>query len=94
MALFPDPNITNITALASYANTVTDNLWWNMALPAIWITLFLGLKGFRTEAAVVAASFVCALVSFVLSIQGLVNPLWTIGFVLLTAASATFGMGG
>lgn len=87
---FANPNITEISQLATYANTVTNDLFWNGFLLTLWIILFLAQKGYRSEAAVTSASFVCAIVAFLLSLLGLVNPTWIIGFTLATAASVFF----
>ena len=85
---YPTPNITDVTQLATYANTVTNNGFWNGIIVAIWFVLFFSLKSYRTETAVISASFVCTILSLILSFLGLVNGIWPIVFAVATGAAA------
>jgi hypothetical protein len=85
---YAQPNITSITALAAYANTVTNDWFWNGFMIVVWFILVLSLKGYRTESAVVAASFVCAILSLIFAILGLVNGIIPVAFVIMTGLGA------
>jgi hypothetical protein len=85
---YPTPNITGLTELATYANTVTNSSFWNGFVIVTWFILVLSLKSYRTGSAVVAASFVCAIISLIFAILGLVNGLIPVGFVILTGVGA------
>jgi hypothetical protein len=91
LSTIPAPNITDVVKFAEYANIATGNVFWNYLLLAIWITLFFAIKGFRTEVAFVSASFICAILSLILAILGLINggP-FMIGFLIATAVGMFF----
>ena len=85
---YAQPNITSIMALVTYANTVTNEWFWNGFMIVVWFILVLSLKGYRTESAVVAASFVCAILSLIFAILGLVNGIIPVAFVIMTGLGA------
>ena len=41
---FVEPNATNMVELFSYANTVTDNIFWQLILLAVFIVSYLALS--------------------------------------------------
>lgn len=76
----PQPyNLTNATSgdtmlsLFTASNQMTDYLFGAMILLMVWIIIFIRLKMYSTESAMVAASFITALLAVFLFIMGLIT---------------------
>lgn len=88
--MFPDPNITTAVQYVQYANTVTNNLFWNFFIIVLAVIVFIGLKSFKTEAALSATCFFMTIVAFLLWLLGLSSSTFIIVFCVITGASFFF----
>lgn len=86
-------NLTNFTAsrtlidIAAFNNEITGGWFFILLLFSIYMVSFISMKGFRTEKALLAASFIGFLSGTILSVLNLVNPtvgLITFAFLLIT----------
>ena len=79
-------NITGVTGLLQYNNTVTDGYFGMFFLAALWIVSFLALSTYRKDAAIVPATFVTWLVCALFVAIGLADTgllMWfTAGLVM------------
>jgi len=86
-APFPMPNATNITGIATYANTVTGGWFWSLILVAIFMVTFLVQKNYPTERAFVSSSFLTFLSAIFMFILGLIaDQIFVIAFVIMIAS--------
>lgn len=90
MMAFAIPNATNVLALFSNANTVTNDAFWNYLMVILFVIFFLLMKTFTAERAVVVAAFVCALASFFFGIAGLVDSSLILVFTMLMILGLIF----
>jgi len=82
-------NMSNMTALATYANTVTENQFWNIMLATI---LFCSLaimliRGFPKEEAFTIVSMIGLILSGMLASIGLVKSSWLFMFAIFLTMS-------
>ncbi len=75
---FPYPNISAtapLTSLASYANSVTGDLFWLLMMLLVFGVSFISLK-FKTNnnKALLTALYITTVISSLLSMIGLVSP--------------------
>ena len=82
---YAEPAFTSFLDLFTYVNTGSGSVYGILALISIWVVLFLSLKYYATEAAMVTASFVTAVVAIMLVIVGIV-PEVVLVFVAIIAA--------
>ena len=88
--VFVNPNITTAIQFVQYANTVTGSTFWNFFVIMMTGLVFMGLKGFKTEAALPVTAFFMLFVSFFLWVLGLVNQLYIIAFAVAAAVGFFF----
>lgn len=93
----PQPyNLTNLTGsgdilgLVQSANSLTDNLLGVSLLMVIWVVIFVALKNYFTQAAMVTASFITMIVGILFFISGLVGQEIMIGVVVIFAISIIY----
>lgn len=70
---FPTPNSTTIADLFAYANTVTNDWFWNVMTLVIWIISFSFLRKHGTKNALTASLFFTTIIAGVLYAMGSVN---------------------
>lgn len=83
-------NITGINGLMTYADTVSNGLFFTMLPISLWLVvfLFLKLKTFYSADAAMAAGFITVGVSFFLYLLGGLSSsqlFWTVAMVIFSA---------
>jgi len=68
-----------------FVNTTSDGLFFTVILFVVWIIGFLAIKQYSTPRAWTAASFLCAILSILLTVVDLVAPRFMYVFLILTA---------
>ena len=69
-------NTTGIFSIATYVNTVTENMFWTFMLIAVFLTVLIAFMispNIRNEDALIGASFIGLLISVLLKVMGLIN---------------------
>lgn len=66
-------NVSSITGMFTYTNSVTNNLFAPAILFVIWIILFITLKQWRTEGALTSSTFIVMLLTFILRAGNIVG---------------------
>ncbi len=91
---YPIPNITNgIEDLFIYSNTITGNWFSPLILMAIFVIMFVSMKGYgiRTEHAFVSSAFSMTIVSYLMVlIPGFLSPEVIAITTMITAISVLF----
>jgi hypothetical protein len=87
--LYNTPNATSIVDLFSYGNYVTNNVFGLFILVSVFLVMFLAMKQYPTEKAFASSSFTTALVSYMLSILGLV-PSYAVLITTLMVITSVF----
>ena len=90
--MYPQPNITDVPSLFSYANIVTDNWFWSIMLLTIYIIVYMTLST-RTPSkqAFAVTGFFIGIIAAFMFVTGLINEIILIisivaaigGFILL-----------
>jgi len=89
------PNITGGFAnVTSYANSVTSGYLGLGILLSFWIVLYLIFRRWGDMEGLVASSFISFIVAGVLAAMGLINGLWLILPMVVTAAALFLGRRG
>jgi hypothetical protein len=89
-------NLTNLTSaktivdIGDYANQVTNDLFGNSLVIALFIILVFRLKKYDMDDAVPAASFVMFILSFFLWFMGWCTWYMPAGFLIMAALSTLF----
>lgn len=88
---YPLPlNMTgNVTSIAVYANTVTNNMFWNFVLCGVLIA-GIGImlsRGIPKEETFTTISLIGLILSFVMSINGLIYSGWIFLFTIILGVS-------
>ena len=68
-----------------FVNITSDGLFFTVILFVIWIVAFLAIKQYSTPKAWTSASFLCAILSILLTVVDLVAPKFMYIFLILTA---------
>ena len=88
--VFELPSTTgNLTALAQYSNTVTNDSFWNLMLLAVMIALFsiLSVRGTPKEESFFLVALMGVIISGLMAGLNLIDPAWIFGLVMLLAMS-------
>lgn len=86
MALYPYPeNVTNLTGLLVYSNTVTSGWFVSLILLAIFSVAFFGLKVYSTHRAFASAGFITLITAIITRIMGLIPNLILITSIVICA---------
>lgn len=90
--MYPQPNVTDVPSLFSYANIVTDNWFWPLMLLTIYMIVYITLST-RTvsKQAFAVTSFFVGIIAAFMFVAGLIGELPLIitivaaigGFILL-----------
>ncbi len=91
MAIFtpyPSPNVTNMSAIFSYANSVTTYPFFGSLIPFILLVIFYAwmFKNEETSRALMHSSFVSAIASIFLSIANITPNVVSIVLVVFAIA--------
>jgi hypothetical protein len=84
---YEEPNITDFKEFFNYGNSVTGNMFINLVLMALWVVIFISLKGYDFPKALAGASFISFIVSIPFVVNQLANEYLTIAFLLASAFS-------
>ena len=79
-----------ISVLFSTANDYTSGLLLGLFVLAIFFIMLLALKKWEFDDALLASSFSCFITSAILASAGLLNLLWTLGFLALLSFTAFY----
>ena len=71
--VFPMPNATGIMDVLSYANTVTNDIFWSLIVLAVFITTYMTLKNWPTPQALAGAGFLTFIISLFVWLMSLVS---------------------
>ena len=74
MTYFPQPNSTGIIDILRYTNVVTDNHFGELLMLSIFVMTYITMVRFGVERALTVSAFLTAVISYFLSIFGLINP--------------------
>jgi hypothetical protein len=79
----------NFSAVATYANTVTDNMFWNFVLIGVIIAGFsiLMARGAAKEDSFAVVSFIGLILAGMMSMIGLIHSSWIFLFTIFLAVS-------
>ena len=82
--VYAAPNVTNMSALFTYANTVTDGLFWQLILMAVYIVTFISLSGrAKTSECLASSGFFTGIVAVIMFIMGLIGEIQLIVAIVL-----------
>ena len=91
MAQYPDPSFTTLQGFFQYGNTLTGDMAGNIIVIILWVVFFLLGKSYSNRTAIVGASFVMTIVSFLLAMNGIVSPIMITLFLVATAIGLLLG---
>lgn len=89
-------NVTNITQINSlydmgnYAAASTNGIFWAIILIVLYLVMIMRLRLEATEDSIMAASFVCLILSVLFMQIGFLQIIWPIFFAVSLAGSAFF----
>ena len=83
MSLYDTPAWTSFNDLFSYGNTVTNSMFGNVFILAVFLVSFIAMKNYGAEKAFLGSSVFCFMVALVS---------WSLGFVQGLAVAVTLGM--
>lgn len=89
-------NLTNLTTatdlsgVIAFANNSTEGYLVGLMLVAIFFIMLMSLKRWEFTNALLASSWVCTLLGFVLAYGEFVNPLIPLGFLAVAAFTALY----
>lgn len=87
---FSDPtNVTSVTSLFDYTNSITGSFFMPAMLLMIWMILFIILKQWRTEGALTSSTFIVMLLSFLMRASDLVGDI-VVAFVVIVFLITVF----
>jgi heme A synthase len=81
---------TTITDLFTYANDVTNQMWFGFLMIAICIILIVTLKRYPFSSALLSSSFVCFILSAVLTYAGYLNFIFPLLFMIVAALTGLY----
>lgn len=81
---------TTITEIFTFANDVTDQIWFGFLMIAIFLIILIGLKRYPFENALLSASFVSFLLSAILTYAGYLNFIFLLFFLICTALTGFY----
>ena len=74
--VFVEPNVTNAVDLFTYANTVTDNIFWQLMLLAVFICTYMALSSKSSSTRSLAGSgFLTGIIGSFMFVLGLIQVL-------------------
>lgn len=82
--------IENFTGLLTFFNTVTQDVFWTLALLGTFITIVIILSRWNLEDAFLSASFICVIFGTLLRVLGLVGNAIIVLLMLVTALLGAF----
>ena len=80
----------NVFLLFSTANDFTSGLLLGLFVLAVFLIMLLALKKWEFDDALLASSFSSFVISAILTSAGLLNLLWTLGFLTILAFTAFY----
>lgn len=83
-------NATTISDVVMYANTATSGVLFGFFIVAIFIVMMFVLKKYDFEDALVTSSFSCFLLSGILAYGGIINIIYPLAFLALTALTGFY----
>ena len=88
----PAGNITSMTDTFSWINSTTENFFFPGLIIAVFIIMLVKLMGKTDDVgkAFAAASFTCMILTILLRVTNLVNNMFMVIFIILTAVSAVW----
>ena len=88
----PAGNITSMTDTFSWINSTTDNFFFPGLIIAVFIIMLVKLMGKTDDVgkAFAASSFTCMILTILLRVTNLVNNMFMVIFIILTAISAVW----
>ena len=90
MTMYPYPeNVTDLTSMAIYTNSVTDGLFWFFALAgfAITILLYTIINGTSPKKAFLGTTFLMTILAIITRVLTLINDKMLAGFIVAFIAS-------
>ena len=78
-------NVTGVFSLVQYANSVSEGWFVSLILLGLFVILFISFKGYSTERAFGASSFITMLLTILAGSIGLVSSAFMIGSILIGA---------
>ena len=93
--IYPEPNINETTGLfevfqyVSRAD-VTSGLFFPVIMLVLWTVMFVSMKQYSTSRAFTASSFICMILSILLSVAGLLAPRYMYMCIVLVAIGAVW----
>ena len=76
-------NITGLSDLAVWTNSITGGLFWPLILLGLFVILLISFKQYPGERAFAASSFITMLVAIMMAIIGIVSPYVCVGTIIL-----------
>jgi len=83
-------NSSSISGIVSTANSYTGGLLVGLLVLSVFFIMLLALKKWEFDDALLSSSFVSFIISAILVAAGMLNLLWTLGFLALTAFTAFY----
>lgn len=80
----------NVQKLFAAADTYSGNTWMGMVVLSTFLVMFLALKRWRFDYALLASSWAHTVLCFFLVYAGLLNPLWLMLFIVMAAFSGMY----
>lgn len=80
-------NITNMTSVFVWANSVTSSWFAPVLMLIVWVVAFLSLKVYSTARALASSSFLMLLMAIFFRVIGLISNVILIASVVITIIS-------
>ena len=81
---------TTITEIFTFANDVTDQLWFGFLIVTIFFVLLIALKRYPFENAMLSSAFATFLLSSILTYAGYLNFLFPLFFLIVMALTGFY----
>jgi hypothetical protein len=83
-------NVTTVVELVAYANTVTNSLLLTLFVMSVFFIMLMALKKWDFDASLLVSSFVCFMISAMLTYAHLMPMLWTLVYLIIAAFTAFY----
>ena len=83
-------NSSSISGIVITANSYTGGLLVGLLVLSVFFIMLMALKKWEFDDALLSSSFVSFIISAILVAAGMLNLLWTLGFLALTAFTAFY----
>ena len=91
-------NMTQLAAsdtifkLVTYANDSTGGIFATLMVLAVFFIMFVAMKRYEFSKALLASSGISFMITLFLTYAKIINPIWALVFLILTAGSAFLGV--